>query len=60
VIDPEHLAKRPTRQSAAWSVPLSFATMVAVSRMTKYRLPVHTSPFMVRLHTPETVQPERG
>jgi cation/acetate symporter len=47
-------------QPAAWSVPLSFATMVAVSRMTRHRLPAHTSRFMVRLHTPETVQLDRG
>jgi cation/acetate symporter len=33
-------------QPAAWAVPLSFATIVAVSRMTRHRLPVlscHTS-----------------
>ena len=47
-------------QPAAWSVPLSFATMIVVSRMTRHRLPLHTSRFMVRLHTPESVQLERG
>ncbi len=47
-------------QPAAWSVPLSFATMIIVSRMTRHRLPLHTSRFMVRLHTPESVQLERG
>jgi cation/acetate symporter len=31
-----------------------------VSRMTRHRLPVHASRFMVRLHTPETVQLDRG
>ena len=47
-------------QPAAWAVPLSFATMIFVSRMTRHRAPVHTSRFMVRLHTPEIVQLERG
>ena len=45
---------------AAWAVPLSFATMVVVSRLTAHRRPPHTSRFMVRLHTPETVQLDRG
>jgi cation/acetate symporter len=47
-------------QPAACTVPLAFATMVVVSRLTKHRLPAHTSRFMVRLHTPETVQLDRG
>ncbi len=47
-------------QPAAWAVPASFATMIVVSRMTRHRLPVHASRFMVRLHTPETVQLDRG
>jgi cation/acetate symporter len=47
-------------QPAAWAVPASFATMVVVSRMTRHRLPVHASRFMVRLHTPEAVQLDRG
>jgi cation/acetate symporter len=47
-------------QPAAWAVPLAFATMVVVSKLTPHRLPVHTSRFMVRLHTPETVQLDRG
>ncbi len=47
-------------QPAAWSVPLSFATMIIVSRLTRHRIPLHTSRFMVRLHTPETVQLDRG
>lgn len=47
-------------QPAAWSVPLAFATMVVVSQMTHHRVPAHTSRFMVRLHTPETVQLEHG
>ncbi len=47
-------------QPAAWAVPLSFATMVVVSRLTRHRLPAHTTRFMVRLHTPEAVQLDRG
>jgi cation/acetate symporter len=47
-------------QPAAWAVPLAFATMVVVSRLTRHRLPVHTRRFMVRLHTPEAVKLERG
>jgi cation/acetate symporter len=47
-------------QPAAWAVPLSFATMVVVSRVTRHRLPAHAARFMVRLHTPEAVQLDRG
>ena len=47
-------------QPAAWAVPLAFATMVVVSRLTRHRIPPHTSRFMVRLHTPETVALDRG
>ncbi len=47
-------------QPAAWAVPLAFATMIVVSKLTRHRLPAHTSRFMVRLHTPETVQLDRG
>ena len=47
-------------QPAAWSVPISFATMVVVSRLTRHRVPTHTNRFMVRLHTPEAVVLDRG
>jgi len=47
-------------QPAAWSVPLSFATMVVASKLTRHRVPAHTSRFMVRLHTPEAVQLDRS
>jgi len=47
-------------QPAAWSVPLAFATMLGVSRLTRRRVPVHTRRFMVRLHTPEVVPVDRG
>ena len=47
-------------QPAAWAVTLAFATMVVVSKLTRHRLPAHTARFMVRLHTPEAVQLDRG
>jgi cation/acetate symporter len=47
-------------QPAAWSVPLAFAVMVGVSRATASRVPLHTRRFMVRLHTPEVLQLDRG
>ena len=47
-------------QPAAWSVPLAFATMIVVSRLTRHRIPTHTTRFLVRLHTPEAVEVDRG
>jgi Na+(H+)/acetate symporter ActP len=47
-------------QPAAWTVPLAFLTMVVVSRATEARVPTHVGRFMVRLHTPEAVQLDRG
>jgi len=47
-------------QPAAWSVPASVVTMVLVSLATRDRVPGHTSRFMVRLHTPESVSVDRG
>ena len=47
-------------QPAAWAVPLAFATMVVVSRMTRDRVPGHATRFLVRLHTPEHVVLDRG
>ncbi|GAB4099190.1 cation acetate symporter [Sinomonas halotolerans] len=40
-------------QPAAWSVPLAFGTMAAVSRATRSAIPRGTDRFLVRLHTPE-------
>ncbi len=48
------------RRPAAWSVPLSFLVMVAVSRATRRSAPLHVRRFMVRLHTPEVVDLDRG
>jgi cation/acetate symporter len=47
-------------QPAAWSVPASVATMVVVSRLTRASVPGHAGRFMVRLHTPEALELERG
>ncbi len=47
-------------QPAAWSVPLASATMVLVSRATASRVPPHTRRFMVRLHTPESLELDRS
>ena len=47
-------------QPAAWSVPLALLTMVVVSKLTATRVPVHAGRFMVRLHTPEQVELDRG
>ena len=47
-------------QPAAWSVPAAFLTMWWVSLATHGRRPADVHRFMVRLHTPEQVQLERG
>jgi len=47
-------------QPAAWSVPAAFLTMYAVSRATRDRVPADVRRFMVRLHTPEAVELDRG
>ena len=47
-------------QPAAWSVPLAFGVMVGVSKVTASRVPPHTRRFMVRLHTPEALELDRG
>ena len=47
-------------QPAAWCVPTAFATMVVVSRVTRARVPANVGRIMVRLHTPEQVDVDRG
>lgn len=47
-------------QPAAWSVPLAFGTMIGVSLATRHTAPPHAARFMVRLHTPEVIQLDRG
>lgn len=47
-------------QPAAWSCPAAFLTMYAVSRATRDQVPADVRRFMVRLHTPEAVELDRG
>jgi len=47
-------------QPAAWTVPITFATMVGVSLATQRRIPPNVGRTMVRLHTPEAVELNRG
>ena len=51
---------RDATQPAAVTVPAAFVTMVLVSLATQRRLPAHVSRTMVRLHTPEAVELDRG
>lgn len=45
-------------QPAAWAVPLTFAVMVLVSRLTAARVPADAGRVMVRLHAPEALAAE--
>ena len=47
-------------QPAAWTVPIAFLVMIVVSLATQSRLPADVARIMVRLHTPETVNVNRG
>jgi Na+(H+)/acetate symporter ActP len=47
-------------QPAMCTVPIAFATMVAVSLATADRLPAHLGSTMVRLHAPEALDLDRG
>ena len=47
-------------QPAAWTVPLALGTMASVSKLTAARVPEAAGRFLVRLHTPETVELDRG
>jgi cation/acetate symporter len=47
-------------QPAAWSVPLGFAVMVGVSLLTPHKVAPNVVRTMVRLHTPEHVEVNRG
>ncbi|GAB7049177.1 sodium/solute symporter [Catenuloplanes indicus] len=42
-------------QPAAWTVPLAFATMVAVSLATRHHVPPAIGTTMLRLHAPESL-----
>ncbi|HEU5038402.1 MAG TPA: cation acetate symporter [Nocardioides sp.] len=60
VSEPEGWADALMGQPAAWTVPLALATMVAVSLLTSSRVPAGAGRFLVRLHTPETLELDRG
>ncbi len=47
-------------QPAAWTVPIAFAVMIVVSLLTPSRVPAGVARTMVRLHTPETLNVNRG
>ncbi|TDD45343.1 cation acetate symporter [Nonomuraea terrae] len=47
-------------QPAAWTVPIAFTVMVAVSFLTPDRVPPGVARTMVRLHTPENLDLDRG
>ncbi|GAA1650976.1 hypothetical protein GCM10009744_48270 [Kribbella alba] len=47
-------------QPAAWTMPLAFITVIVVSRLTPHKIPRGTARSMVRLHTPEAVDVDRG
>jgi Na+(H+)/acetate symporter ActP len=47
-------------QPAAWTVPASFAAMIIGSLATRHRQLPHIGQVMVRLHTPEHVDVDRG
>ncbi|MFC5819731.1 sodium/solute symporter [Nonomuraea harbinensis] len=47
-------------QPAAWTVPIAFLVMVVVSFVTQHRVPRGVARIMVRLHTPENLDLDRG
>jgi Na+(H+)/acetate symporter ActP len=47
-------------QPAAWTVPISFLVMIVVSLATPRKVPAGVARTMVRLHTPETLNVDRG
>jgi len=47
-------------QPAAWTVPLAVLTMVGGSLLTRARVPAQTGRLMIRLHTPEGLEVDRG
>jgi len=47
------LARTLLVQPAAWTVPLAFATMIVVSRMTPKLVPANAATTLGRLHTPD-------
>ncbi|TIC83332.1 cation acetate symporter [Nocardioides sp. GY 10127] len=49
-----------TARPALWSIPLATAVMVVVSLLTRQPEAPHVRRFMVRLHTPEALDLDRG
>jgi len=47
-------------QPAAWTVPVAFAVMIVVSRLTASRVPPNTGRTMLLLHAPESLGLGRG
>ncbi|NKZ02237.1 sodium/solute symporter [Actinomadura latina] len=47
-------------QPAAWTVPIAFTVMIVVSLCTQRRVPPGVARMMVRLHTPESLNVDRG
>ncbi|MFI2661930.1 sodium/solute symporter [Micromonospora carbonacea] len=47
-----------TAQPAAWTVPLAFTVMIAVSVASRRRLPADVAGTMLRLHSPEALRSE--
>jgi cation/acetate symporter len=47
-------------QPALVSVPAAFASMIGVSLLTRAHLPAHLARTLVRLHTPEDLDLDRG
>ncbi|WP_326641423.1 cation acetate symporter [Streptosporangium sp. NBC_01755] len=54
------LAGAMLAQPAAWTVPIAFLVMVVVSLLTPGRIPPNVARTMVRLHTPEILNLDRG
>ncbi len=57
---PAGLVGAVVSQPAAVTVPAAFLAMIMTSLATQSRLPAHVSRTMVRLHTPEAVDLDRG
>jgi cation/acetate symporter len=56
----EGLAGALLAQPAAWTVPIAFTVMISVSFLTPDRVPAGVARTMVRLHTPENLDLDRG
>ncbi|MFA1537934.1 sodium/solute symporter [Actinomadura monticuli] len=57
---PAGLAGALLAQPAAWTVPIAFTVMIVVSLCTQRRVPPGVARMMVRLHTPESLDVDRG